>query len=86
MKSSTPVSVPVVTMVISEPLRKEFGFESGYTIFTDSVRLQIRDSWKMLAPLIFGQADFGGGLVNIAGVDFFALDLSLSNVTQDYNV
>ena len=72
---------------IFERLRDECGFDGGYTIVKDYVRLRKRNGREMFVPLSHppghGQADFGEALVVIGGVEqkahFFAFDLPHSD-------
>lgn len=72
---------------IFERLRDECGFDGGYTIVKDYVRLRKRTGREMFVPLSHppghAQADFGEALVLIGGVEqkahFFAFDLPHSD-------
>ena len=72
---------------IFERLRGECGFDGGYTIVKDYVRLRKRTGREMFVPLSHPaghtQADFGEALVVIGGVEqkahFFAFDLPHSD-------
>ena len=72
---------------IFERLRDECGFDGGYTIVKDYVRLRKRTGKEMFVPLSHppghAQADFGEALVVIGGVEqkahFFAMDLPHSD-------
>ena len=72
---------------IFERLRDECGFDGGYTIVKDYVRLRKRTGREMFVPLSHpaghAQADFGEALVVIGGVEqkahFFAFDLPHSD-------
>ena len=72
---------------IFERLRDECGFDGGYTIVKDYVRIKARGSKEMFVPLSHpaghAQADFGEALVEIGGVEqkahFFAFDLPYSD-------
>ncbi|MEV8469057.1 IS21 family transposase, partial [Fluviibacterium sp. DFM31] len=72
---------------IFERLRDECGFDGGYTIVKDYVRLRKRTGREMFVPLSHpaghAQADFGEALVVIGGAEqkahFFAFDLPHSD-------
>ena len=72
---------------IFERLRDECGFDGGYTIVKDYVRVRKRSGKEMFVPLSHpaghAQSDFGEALVVIGGVEqkahFFAFDLPHSD-------
>ena len=82
-----PRKQPHTAEGIHERLRREYGFDGGYTTVKDYLRERRRRTKEMFIPLshtpAHAQCDFGEALVVIGGVErkvhYFALDLPHSD-------